>query len=105
MSRALRVLTASFLVLTVTPAIVFAQQAGADGRKAVTPNARDATRKGTAIIQGTVIAADTGAPVRQAEVRATFGASENLAMRSTVSDDEGRFELREIGRASCRERG
>lgn len=56
--------------------------------------AKPATASGTAIIRGTVLAADTGAPVRRAQVRAmTNDGKDN---RVTQTDDQGRFELKDL---------
>lgn len=50
---------------------------------------------GTAVLRGVVVAADTGAPIRRAQVRASApGAQET---RTTLTDEQGRFELRELG--------
>ena len=49
---------------------------------------------GTAVLRGTVVAADTGAPVRRASIRVMApDVSDNKA---TTTDDQGRFELREL---------
>lgn len=49
---------------------------------------------GTAVLRGVVVAADTGAPIRRAQVRASApGAQET---RTTLTDEQGRFELREL---------
>lgn len=49
---------------------------------------------GTAVLRGVVVAADTGAPLRRAEVRAFSAGGEDNRM--ATSDDDGRFELREL---------
>jgi protocatechuate 3,4-dioxygenase beta subunit len=61
-------------------------------RDAGTP-ARDAPR-GTAVIRGMVLAADTGMPIRRAQVRATSSSSRES--RLTITDAQGRFELKEL---------
>ena len=49
---------------------------------------------GTAVIRGRVVAADTGTPVRRAQVRAVAaGARGN---RIVTTDEQGRFELRDL---------
>jgi hypothetical protein len=53
----------------------------------------DAAR-GTAMLRGVVVAADTGAPIRRAQVRASAPGSDS---RTTLTDEQGRFELRELG--------
>ena len=45
---------------------------------------------GTAVIRGRIVAADTGAPIRRAQVRATSGGGRG---HLTSTDAEGRFEL------------
>ena len=56
---------------------------------------RDTSQKtGTARIRGRVVAADTGQPLRKAQVRAT--APELRENRMTSTDAEGRFELKEL---------
>lgn len=49
---------------------------------------------GTAVIQGYVIVADTGSPVRRAEVRATSNATRTARVATT--DDSGRFVLTDL---------
>ncbi len=50
--------------------------------------------KGTAVLRGVVVAADTGAPIRRAQVRASApGAQET---RTTLTDEQGRFEIGEL---------
>ena len=51
-------------------------------------------RVGTARISGRVVAADSGQPIRRAVVRVT--AAEIRENRSTVTDAEGRYELKEL---------
>ena len=50
--------------------------------------------KGTSVLKGVVVAADTGAPIRRAQVRATAPDSQDNRMATT--DEQGRFELREL---------
>jgi hypothetical protein len=49
---------------------------------------------GTAAIRGRVVTADTGAPIRRAQVRAF--SPEGRESRGTSTDAEGRFELRDL---------
>lgn len=54
-----------------------------------------AAAKGTAVLSGTVVAADTGAPIRRVQVRAmTLDGQDNQV---ALTDEQGRFELRELG--------
>ncbi len=69
-----------------------------DGRGQVTPP-RDPSQpgntapRGTGVIRGVVLAADTGMPIRRAQVRATAtGAGARLA----TTDAQGRFEFKEL---------
>ena len=50
--------------------------------------------KGTAIIKGTIVAADSGAPLRRVLVRAT--SPETRASGSTSSAADGKFEIKEL---------
>ena len=61
----------------------------------VTP-ARGVAREmptGTAILRGTVVAADNGSPIRRAQVRIT---GQGVPPRLASTDAQGRFELREL---------
>jgi hypothetical protein len=49
---------------------------------------------GTSIIRGRIVAADTGTPVRRAQVRAT--SSTGRGARLVTTDADGRFELRDL---------
>ena len=62
-------------------------------RPAVTPAA---TATGTAVIRGTVVALDTGTPLRRAQIRALGNTPDARGTRVTSTDDQGRFELREL---------
>ena len=50
--------------------------------------------RGTAVLRGHVVAADTGAPIRRAQVRVS--APEAQDTRMTTTDEQGRFELKEL---------
>lgn len=50
--------------------------------------------KGTAVLKGVVVAADSGAPIRRAQVRAVAPDSGDNRMATT--DERGRFEIREL---------
>lgn len=50
--------------------------------------------KGTAVLRGVVVTADSGAPVRRAQVRASAPNTQDT--RTTLTDEQGRFELREL---------
>lgn len=54
----------------------------------------EAPPKGTAVIRGYVVTADTGAPIRRAVVRATAPESRSTGVANT--DKEGRFEIKEL---------
>lgn len=58
--------------------------------------ARDARERpaGTAVIRGQVLTADTGTPVRRAQVRAV--AADNRDSRLVTTDEQGAFELRDL---------
>src|SRR5688500_12033764 len=57
--------------------------------------ARDqqAVPTGTAVIRGRILTADTGSPIRRAQVRATSGGGRG---RLTTTDSEGRFEFKDL---------
>lgn len=50
--------------------------------------------KGTAVLRGSVVAADTGAPIRRATVRAI--SSQGYDAGVAVTDEQGRYEIREL---------
>src|SRR5262245_65917303 len=52
------------------------------------------TNKGTAIMRGYVVAADSGAPLRRAMVR--VNASDGRSGGMTTTDADGRFEVKEL---------
>ena len=52
------------------------------------------TPTGTAVIRGRVVAADTGSPIRRAQIRAF--SPEARESRGTTTDAQGRFELRDL---------
>src|SRR5688500_13978475 len=70
---------------------------GRGGRQGMPPRAggqADTAPRGTAVIRGVVLAADTGTPIRRAQVRATApGIREN---RLATTDAQGRFEFKEL---------
>jgi len=49
---------------------------------------------GTAVIRGTVTAADTGAPIRRAQVRVS--SNDARESRLSITDGQGRFEVKEL---------
>lgn len=58
------------------------------------PRPGEQVPKGTAVLRGVVVAADTGAPVRRAQVRASAPGTGDT--RTVLTDEQGRFELREL---------
>jgi len=85
----------------ITPSNADAQAPGGQGRgvggqrtppRAPVPG-EDAPR-GTAALRGYVVAADTGAPIRRAQVR--ISAPEAQDTRITTTDEQGRFEVKEL---------
>ena len=58
-----------------------------------TPPRAEAPR-GTAILRGTIVAADTGSPIRRAQVR--VASPEARESRVATTDAQGRFEIREL---------
>ncbi len=63
------------------------------GRMGPARDPRD-QQTGTSVIRGRIVAADTGTPIRRAQVRAFAGELRESRMAST--DAEGRFELKEL---------
>jgi hypothetical protein len=54
----------------------------------------DTPPRGTAVLRGYVVAADTGAPIRRAQVR--VAAPDAQDTRITTTDEQGRFEVKEL---------
>lgn len=89
------------VLIAFTAAATFAQSlqppAGPPGRgqrpaRAVPPRAE--APRGTAILRGQIVAADSGAPIRRAQVRVT--SAEAREARVAATDAHGRFEIREL---------
>lgn len=89
-----RLLVAAVLAAWVAPAIAWAQPGGSFRQPPSMLRQGTEPPKGTAILRGVVVAADSGAPVRRAQVRAS--ASDTGDTRTTLTDEHGRFELREL---------
>ncbi len=89
----LRLLVA-VLMASVTPGAAAAQGGGGFRQPPRMLRSGEEAPKGTAMLRGVVVAADTGAPVRRAQVRAS--SSESGDTRTTLTDEQGRFELREL---------
>ncbi|MFN7977876.1 MAG: carboxypeptidase-like regulatory domain-containing protein [Vicinamibacterales bacterium] len=90
-----RLLVVAVLAAWIAPAIAWAQPGGAFRQpppRMLRPG--EEPPKGTAVLRGVVVAADSGAPVRRAQVRAS--ASDTGDTRTTLTDEHGRFELREL---------
>ncbi|MGE0814122.1 MAG: carboxypeptidase regulatory-like domain-containing protein [Vicinamibacterales bacterium] len=49
--------------------------------------------RGTAVLRGVVVAADSGGPIRRAQVRASAPGADS---RTILTDEQGRFELKEL---------
>lgn len=98
MIRTLPVLVATLLAANSGWTSGPAAQVAAPGQ--VTPprasGSAPATAPGTGVIRGAVLAMDTGAPVRRAQVRATGTSADGRGSRLATTDDQGRFELREL---------
>src|SRR5258706_4522730 len=58
------------------------------------PPATDVEKPGTATLRGHVLAADTGRPLRKAQVRIFAG--EIRENRVATTDDDGRYEFKEV---------
>ncbi len=90
--RALCVVVVVVLGMGATSAL--AQPGGGQRTPARGPRPGEEPPKGTAVLKGVVVAADTGAPIRRAQVRATAPDSGDNRMATT--DEQGRFEIREL---------
>jgi hypothetical protein len=93
------VLVLALVTLLDAPALAAPEQGGAGPQRQGGPGPRAAARPRpridplTASIRGRVTAADTGAPVRRAEVRANSGSGTS---RLVTTDGDGRYELRDL---------
>lgn len=98
MGRALVVLVTATFVAAPPPAPFLVPQTSAPGQvtpaRPLPPGAT--TAKGTAVIRGTVVAMDTGAPLRRVQISAFGNTPDARGTRVTSTDDQGRYELREL---------
>src|SRR5687768_13012674 len=98
MPRALAFLLA--LVIVLPSSYLAAQRPGGGGQpggragRGLGQRPMAPQERGTAVISGTVLAADTGTPVRRADVRATAGNARSA--RVVTTDVDGRYELRDL---------
>jgi hypothetical protein len=70
---------------------------GGQGGQRTPPRAMragDEAPRGTAVLRGAIVAADTGAPIRRAQVRVSSPEAQDT--RITTTDEQGRFELTEL---------
>lgn len=89
-----RLFVVAVLAACVAPTIAEAQPGGSFRQPPSLQRPGAEPPKGTAILRGVVVAADSGAPVRRAQVRAS--AADSGDTRTTLTDEHGRFELREL---------
>lgn len=95
MSRVLACLVAVLLFATASQAQTVTTIQLPPGMPQTAAPPRDTSQKtGTARIRGRVVAADTGQPLRKAQVRAT--APDLRENRGTSTDADGRFELKDL---------
>lgn len=92
-SLAAAALVAACAMAAFAPLPAFAQGGGFRPPPRMLPQGQEPP-KGTAVLRGMVVAADTGAPVRRAQVRASAPGSGDT--RTMLTDEQGRFELREL---------
>src|SRR5215210_5061475 len=95
-----KVIGAGLLALALVPTALAAQdvqirsvQGGAAGEMPMPPGMGRQFKTGKGSIRGRVVTADTGAPVRRAQVR--ISGSEVLS-KNAVTDNEGRYEFRDL---------
>ncbi len=86
--RIVALLPLVFLVLAADPPV------GAQGRGGFPPRDARVQATGTAIIRGRIVTADTGSPIRRAQVRAFSNDTRGSRLAST--DGDGRFEFRDL---------
>jgi protocatechuate 3,4-dioxygenase beta subunit len=80
-------------VLTVVVALGAASFASAQPRPLPPRAGQNEMARGTSVVRGTVVAADTGSPIRRAQVRVSVqGAGTRLA----TTDAQGRYEVRDL---------
>jgi protocatechuate 3,4-dioxygenase beta subunit len=90
--RSTLVLAFALAAIVALSSIARAQTIGGGGTQA---GAQAATRAATAVIRGRVIAADTGRPLRRAQVTLT-SADENGVRRAISTSAEGRYEFADL---------
>ena len=90
---ATRVLATVLLLTVIVGGGALAQGRGGGGGRGFARDARPEVT-GTAIIRGRVVTAETGSPIRRAQVRAF--SSDTRGSRLASTDGEGRFELRDL---------
>ena len=89
-------LTPAATVPWLVSLVLLAGLPAAAGQQLPTAPPRDVaptTAAATGVIKGVVTAADTGTPLRGAEIRVTGGSQPALRPRGTVADGEGRYEI------------
>jgi len=97
MGRALLVFVTALLVAAPTPARYLVAQTSAPGQVTpARPMPDTAGAAGTAVIRGTVVAMDTGAPLRRVQVSAFGNTADARGQRVTNTDEDGGYELREL---------
>ncbi|MEW6323200.1 MAG: carboxypeptidase-like regulatory domain-containing protein [Acidobacteriota bacterium] len=110
MAKAIRLASARILLLALVALCVgvpdlLAQPGGGGGQGRQRPQVpargggpprAEELPKGTSILRGQVVTADTGAPVRRAQVRASSSTGGGRDGRMTLTDADGRFEIKEL---------
>jgi hypothetical protein len=84
------------LLACVAVSVCFVAGAYAQPAREMPPRDRAAAReapRGTGILRGTVVAADSGNPIRRAQVRVT---AQGAGSRLATTDAQGRFEVRDL---------
>src|SRR5262245_2114269 len=83
---------AAFIVVSL---LAQAQLPGQTAPRMPARDPRVTTVTGTAVVRGVVVDATSGAPIRRATVR-VFGPPFRENSPSALTDDEGRFEIKEL---------
>ena len=84
-------LRALLIVVAMLTSVAAAQQPAQPPRDVGA--AKPVVERATGVLAGTVTSADSGAPLRRVEIAAIPLAGGGATPRSTVTDDEGRFEF------------
>jgi protocatechuate 3,4-dioxygenase beta subunit len=91
----IRLIAALIANLLLVVAAASAQPPGPQGGRPLPPRdrAQGEAPRGTAVMRGVIVAADSGSPIRRAQVRVS---AQGAANRLATTDAQGRFEVRDL---------